>query len=95
MFRMGPVHAWTTVQDYPVLNRNVPLSTGSYYIPIRLSIRPNRNRVSPLPKGIYTGDYDTPDRSQGSRGAITPHGNTWWPPGQIPGISCTTFVWPP
>jgi len=85
----------TTVQEYPVLSRNVPLGTGSYYMPIGLSICPNRNRVSPLPKGIYPGDYDTPGRRQGSRGASTPHRNTWWPPDRISEISCIIFVWPP
>jgi len=30
--------------------------------------------VHALPKGIYPGDYGTPGRRQGSRGASTPHG---------------------
>ena len=33
MLRMGPVHAWTMVKEYPVLSRNVPLSTGTYCMP--------------------------------------------------------------
>ena len=54
-----------TVQEYPVLSQNVPLGTGTYYIPVGLSIHPNRNRVSPLPKGIFSGDYGTPGRQAG------------------------------
>ena len=50
---MGPVHARDNGPGVPVLSGNVPLGTGSYYIPVGLSIRPNRNRVPPLPKGIY------------------------------------------
>jgi len=57
-----PCMSGTTVQEYPVLSRNVPLGTGTYYMPERLSIRPNRNRVSLLPIGIYPGDYGTPGR---------------------------------
>jgi len=52
----------TTVQEYPVLSRNVPLGTKTYYMPEGLSIRPNRNRVSPFPTRIYPGDYSTLDR---------------------------------
>jgi len=62
MFGVGLVHAQTTVQEYPVLSRNVPLGTKTYYMPVGLSIRLNRNRVSPLPKEIYPRDYDTPGR---------------------------------
>ena len=51
-----------TVQEYPVLSWNVPLGTGTYYMPEGLIIRPNRNRMSPLPKGVDLGDYGTPDR---------------------------------
>ena len=65
MFRMGPCMPETTVQEYPVLSRNVPIGTGSYYMPVGLSIRPNRNRVSPLPKGVAPGVYGTPDRRIG------------------------------
>jgi len=32
----------TTVKEYPVLSRNVPLGSGTY-------LHPNRNRMSPLP----------------------------------------------
>jgi len=45
-----PCMPGTTVQEYPILSRNVPLGTGTYYMPVGLSIRPNRNRVSPLPQ---------------------------------------------
>jgi len=55
----------TTVQEYLVLSQDVPLGTGSYYMPVGLNIRPNRNRVSPLPKGIYPGDYGTGGRRVG------------------------------
>ena len=65
MFRMGPRMPGTKIHEYSVLSRNVPLGTGSYYMPVELSICPNRNRVSPLPKGIYLGDYGTPDRQAG------------------------------
>ena len=51
-----------TVQEYPVLSGNVPLGTGTYYMPEGLRIRPNRNRVSPFPTGIYPGDYNTSGR---------------------------------
>ena len=77
-----PYMPGATVKGYSVLSWNVPLGTGSYYMPVGLSIRPNKNRVSLLPKGIYPGDYGTPGR-QGSRGASTPHRNTGWPPGRI------------
>ena len=73
----------TTVQEYLVLSRNVPLGTGTYYIPEGLSIRPNRNRVSPFPTGIYLRDYSAPGRQAGDRGASTPLGSAWWPPGRI------------
>ena len=66
----------TTIQEYPVLSRNVPLGTRSYYMLVGLNIHLNRNRMSPLPKGIDPGNYDIPGRRQGSRGASTPHGNT-------------------
>jgi len=52
----------TTVQEYPVLSWNVLLGTKTYYILEGLSIRPNRNRVSPFPTRIYLGDYSIPDR---------------------------------
>ena len=78
-----PCMPGTTVQEYSVLSRNVPLGTRSYYMPVGFSIRPNRNRVSPLPKRKDPGDYGTPDRRQGSRGASRPHENAWWPPGRI------------
>ena len=71
-----PYMPGTTIKKYPVLSRNIPLGTGFYYMPVALNICPNRNRVSPLPKGIYPGDYGTPGRRQGSRGASIPHGNT-------------------
>ena len=58
MFRMGSVHARDNGPEYPVLSRNVPLGTGTYYMPEGLSIRPNRNRVLPFPTGIYPGDYN-------------------------------------
>ena len=75
---MSPLHAWDnglgeSETEPERTARYRPLDTGSYYKPVGLSIRPNRNRVSPLPKGIYPGDYGTPDRRQGSRGASTPH----------------------
>jgi len=58
----------TTVQEYPVLSQNVPLGTGTYYMPERLSILSSRNRMSPLPKGIDLGAYGTPDRRIGEKG---------------------------
>jgi len=95
MFRMGLMHAR---DNSPGVSGTEPERTGRYrvlHMPVGLSIRPNRNRVSPLLKGIYPGNYSTPGRRQRSRGASTPHGNTRWPPGRIPRISSTTFVWPP
>ena len=83
MFRMGPVHARTTVQEYPILSRNAPLGTKTYYMPEGLSIRPNRNRVSSFPTGIYPSDYSTPGRQAGDRGASAPLGSACWPPGRI------------
>jgi len=76
MFRMGLMHARDNGPEYPILSRNVPLGTGSYYLPVGLIIRPNRNRVSLLPKRIYPEDYGTPGKRQGSMGASTPHENT-------------------
>ena len=76
MFRMDLVHAQDNCQEYVVLSWNVPLGTGTYYMHVGLSVHLNRNRVSPFPKGIYLGDYDTPGRRQGSRGANIPNGNT-------------------
>jgi len=58
----------TTVQEYSVLSQNVPLGTGTYYMPEGLSIRPNKNRVSPFLTGIYPGDYSTPDRQAEGEG---------------------------
>ena len=55
----------TMVQEYPVLSQNVPLGTGTYYMPEGLSICPNRNRMSPFPTGIYPGDYSTPSKQAG------------------------------
>ena len=46
-------------------NKNVPLDIRTYYMPEGLSIHPNRNRVSLLPKGIDPGDYGTPGRRTG------------------------------
>jgi len=66
----------TTVQEYLVLSQNVSLGTGFYYMPVGLSIRPDRNRVSLLPKGITPGDYGTPGRRQGSKGTSTSYENT-------------------
>ena len=63
-----PCMPGTTVQKYLVLSQNVPLGTETYYMPVGLNICPNRNRVSPLPKGIYHGDYGTPDRQAGEKG---------------------------
>ena len=64
MFRMGPVHARDNGQEYPILSRNVPLGTGTYYMPEGLSIRSNRNRVSPFPTGYTQGIIAHPDRQE-------------------------------
>ena len=89
---MGPVHARDNGPRVSGIETECNARYGSYYMPVGLSIHLNRNRMSPLPKGIDPGDYDVPGRRQGSRGAGTPHGNTWWPPGRIPNFSCRTFV---
>jgi len=60
-----PCMPGTTVQEYPVLSRSVPLGTGSYYMPVGLSICPNRNRVSSLSKGIYREITAHPARGRG------------------------------
>ena len=80
---MGPVHAWDNSPRVSVLSKNVPLGTGTYYMPEGLSICPNRNRVSPFPTGIYREDYSTPGRQAEGKGASTPLGSAWWPPGRI------------
>ena len=97
MFRMGPVHAQDNGPGVSVLSRsrNVPLGTGTYYMSEGLSIRPNRNRVSPFLTGIYPGDYSTPGRMQGGRGASTPLGSAWWPPGRIQQELVVQHVWSP
>ena len=83
----GPFLEWVpcmpgaTVQGYPILSRNVPLGTGTYYMPVGLSIHPNKNRVSPLPRAWAQGLMAHPAGKQGSRSASTPHENTRWPQG--------------
>jgi len=49
-------------------------------MPVGLSIRSNRNRVSPLPKRVYPEDYGTPGRQAGGWGVSTAHESAWWPP---------------
>ena len=61
MFRMGPVHVRDNGPGDPVLSQNVPLGTGTYYMPEGLSIRPNRKSVT-VPHRINPGDYSTPGR---------------------------------
>ena len=94
MFRMGPVHARDNGPGVSGMSQNVPLGTGTYCMPEGLSIRPNMNRVSPFPTEYTQGITAHPAGRQGCRGTNTPHENTWWPPGRISGISCTTYVWP-
>ena len=77
------MHARDNGQEYPVLSRNVPLGTGTYYMPEVLSIRPNRNRVSPFPTGYTQGIIAHPAGRQGGRVTSTPLGSAWWPPGRI------------
>ena len=60
-----PYMLGTMVKKYPVLSRNVPLGTGTYYMPKGLSTRPNRNRMSPFPTEIYLGDYSIPGKQAG------------------------------
>ena len=60
-----PCTPGTTVQEYPVLSRNVPLGTGTYYMPEGLSIRLNRNRVSPFPTGYTQGIIAHPQAGKG------------------------------
>ena len=73
----------TTVQEQSILSRNVPLGTGTYYMPEGLSIRPNRNRVSRFPTGYTQGIIAHPTGRQGGRRASTPLENAWWPPDRI------------
>ena len=58
MFRIGPVHAR---DNGPEVSGTEPKRTVQYpdLLYAGLSIRPNRNRMSPLLKGIDPGDYDT------------------------------------
>ena len=63
-----PCMPGTTVQEYPVLSRNVPLGTGIYYMPEGLIIHPNRNRVSPFPTGYTKGIIAHPDRQARGQG---------------------------
>ena len=68
MFRVGHVHAWDNGLG---VSSTEPERTAKYqdlHMPEGLSIRPNKNRVSPLPKGIYPGDYGTPGRQTGGLG---------------------------
>ena len=67
-----PCMPGTMVQEYPVLSRNVPLGTGTYYMPEGLSIRPNKNRVSPFPTGYTHGIIAHPAGRQGGRVPIQP-----------------------
>ena len=65
MFRMGPMHAR---DNGPGVSGIEPERTARYRDLLYaegLSIRPNRNRVSPFPIGIYPGDYGTPGRQAG------------------------------
>ena len=65
-----PYMPGTTVKEYPVLSRNAPLGTGTYYMP-------KWNRMSPLPQEQAQGLMTHPEGR-----ASTPHGNTWWPPSE-------------
>jgi len=90
-----PCMPGTTVQEYSVLIQNVPLGTVLTICPkvlvyARTGIECHRSR-----QGYTQGIIAHPAGRQGGRGASTPLGSAWWPPGRIPGISCTTYVWPP
>ena len=65
MFRMGLVHARDNGPGVFDTELKVPLGIESYYMHVGLNIRPNRNRVSPLTKEIYPGNYGTPGRQVG------------------------------
>ena len=84
----------TTVQEYPVLSRNVPLP-GLTICPKVLVYARTGIKCHHSPQEYIQGITAHPAGKQGSRGASTPHGSAWWPPDRILGISCTTFVWPP
>ena len=70
-----PYMPGTTVKEYPVLSQNVPLGIGTY-------CTPEQEYDVTAPTGIDPWAYGTTDR-QRSRGASTPHGSAWWPPGRI------------
>ena len=55
MFRMGLVHARNNGPGVSGTEPEVPLGTGTYYMPEGLSIRPNRNTVSPFLTGYTQG----------------------------------------
>ena len=75
MFRMGPVHAW---DNGPGVSGIEPECTARdwdlLYARRSLSIRPNRNRVSPFPTGYTQGIIAHP---AGRQGASTPLENAW------------------
>ena len=95
MFRMGPVHAR---DNGPGVSGTEPERTArhrTYYMPESLSIRPNRNRVSPFPTGYTQGIIAYLAGRQGVRVPVHPS--------EMPGglqvesnrNSCTTYLWPP
>ena len=73
----------TTVQEYPVLSRNVPLGTGTYYMPKVLVYARTGIECHRSPTGYTQGIIAHPAGRQGGRGAITRLRNAWWPPGRI------------
>ena len=77
MFRVGPVHA----QDNgPGVSDTEPERTSRYrdLLYARTGIECHRS-----PQGYTQGIIAHPAGRQGSRGASTPLGNAWWPPGRI------------
>jgi len=59
----------TTVQEYQVLSRNVSLGNETYYIPVGLNIRLNRNSVTTPQRSIPRGIRHT---RQAGRGVVIP-----------------------
>ena len=83
MLRMAPVHAQDNGQG---VSGTEPERTSRYQdlLYARTGIGCHHSI------GIGPGAYGTTGR-QGSRGASTPHGNAWWPSGQIQVYGCMTL----
>jgi len=78
-----PCMPGTTVQEYPVLSQNVPLGTELTICPKVLVYARTGIECHRSPHGYNQGIIAHLVGRQGSRGASTPLGSAWWPPGRI------------